>query len=62
MQRLGTDERTAALKEVGQEFKAHVHAEMPFLQPTRKGCIRKDAVPQTFIYNYRSAGPGPRPS
>ena len=57
VQRLGTDERVAALKEIGQEFKAHVHAEMPFLQPTRKGHIRKDAVLQTFIYNYQSAVP-----
>ena len=57
VQRLGADERIVALKEIGQEFKAHVHAEMPFLQPTRKGRIRKDAVLQTFIYNYRSAVP-----
>ena len=57
VQRLGTDERIAALKEIGQEFKAHVHAEMPFLQPTRKGRIRKDALLQTFIYNYESAVP-----
>ena len=57
VQRLGTDERIAALKEIGQEFKAHVHAEMPFLQPTRKGRIRKDALLQTFIYDYRSVVP-----
>ena len=57
VQRLGTDERITALKEIGRAFKAHVHAEMPFLQPTRKGRIRKDAVLQTFIYNYRSAVP-----
>ena len=57
VQRLGTEERIAALKEIGQEFKAHVHAEMPFLRPTRKGRIRKDALLQTFIYNYRSAVP-----
>ena len=57
VQRLGADERIAALKEIGQEFKAHVHAEMPFLQPTRKGRIRKDALLQTFIYNYQSAVP-----
>ena len=57
LQRLGADERITALKEIGQAFKAHVHAEMPFLQPTRKGRIRKDAVLQTFIYNYRSAVP-----
>ena len=57
VQRLGTEERIAALKEIGQEFKAHVHAEMPFLQPTRKGRIRKDALLQTFIYNYDSAVP-----
>ena len=30
---------------------------MPFLQPARKGRIRKDAVLQTFIYNYQSAVP-----
>ena len=52
VQQLETDERIAALKEIGQEFKAHMHAEMPFLTPTRKGRIRKDAVLQTFIYNY----------
>lgn len=57
VQRLRADERVAALKEIGQEFKAHVQAEMPFLQPTRKGRIRKDAVLQTFIYNYQSAVP-----
>ena len=57
LQRLGADERITALKEIGQAFQAHVHAEMPFLQPTRKGRIRKDAVLQTFIYNYRSAVP-----
>ena len=57
VQRLATDERIAALKEVGQEFKAHVHAEMPFLQPTRKGRIRKDALLQTFIYDYQSTVP-----
>ena len=57
VQRLGTEERVAALKEIGREFQAHVHAEMPFLQPTRKGRIRKDAVLQTFIYNYASAVP-----
>ena len=57
VQRLGTDERIAALKEIGQEFKAHVHAELPFLQPTRKGRIRKDALLQTFIYDYQSAVP-----
>ena len=57
VQRLGADERIAALKEIGQAFKAHIHAEMPFLQPTRKGRIRKDAVLQTFIYNYQSAVP-----
>ena len=57
VQRLGAEERIVALKEIGQEFKAHVHAEMPFLQPTRKGRIRKDAVLQTFIYNYESAVP-----
>ena len=57
VQRLGTDERIAALKEIGRQFKAHVHAEMPFLQPTRKGRIRKDALLQTFIYNYQSAVP-----
>ena len=57
LQRLGTDERIEALKEIGQEFKAHVHAEMPFLRPTRKGRIRKDALLQTFIYNYESAVP-----
>jgi len=55
--RLGTEERIAALKEIGQEFKAHVHAELPFLQPTRKGRIRRDALLQTFIYNYRSVVP-----
>ena len=57
VRRLDTDERIALLKEIGQEFKAHVHAQMPFLEPTRKGRIRKDAVLQTFIYNYRSAVP-----
>lgn len=57
VQRLGTDERIAALKEIGQEFKAHVHAELPFLQPTCKGRIRRDALLQTFIYDYRSAVP-----
>ena len=57
VRRLGTDERIAALKEIGQEFKAHVHAEMPFLRPTRKGRIRKDALLQTFIYDYESAVP-----
>ena len=57
VQRLGADERITALKEIGQAFKAHVHAEMPFLQLTRKGRIRKDAMLQTFIYNYRSAVP-----
>ena len=57
VRRLGTDERIAALKEIGQEFKAHLHAEMPFLQPTRKGRIRKDALLQTFIYDYESAVP-----
>lgn len=62
VQRLRADERVAALKEIGQEFKAHVQAEMPFLQPAcqghvRKGRIRKDAVLQTFIYNYQSAVP-----
>ncbi len=55
--RLADDERIVALKEIGQEFKAHIHAEMPFLQPTRKGRIRKDALLQTFIYNYSSAVP-----
>ena len=55
--RLGADERIAALKEIGQAFKAHVQAEMPFLQPTRKGRVRKDAVLQTFIYNYESRVP-----
>ena len=55
--RLGTDERIAALKETGQAFKAHVHTELPFLQPTRKGRIRRDALLQTFIYNYRSVVP-----
>ena len=57
VQRLDTDERIAALKEIGQEFKAHIHAEMPFLQPTRKGRVRKDALLQTFIHNYQSAVP-----
>ena len=57
VQRLGTDERIAALKEIGQEFKEHMHAEMPFLQPTRKGRIRKDALLQAFIYNYQSSVP-----
>ena len=57
LQRLGTDERIEALKEIGQEFKAHVYAEMPFLQPTRKGRIRTDALLQTFIYHYESAVP-----
>ena len=57
VQQLPPDERIAALKEIGQEFKAHVHAEMPFLTPTRKGRIRKDAVLQTFIYNYDSIAP-----
>lgn len=52
VQQLETDERIAALKEIGQEFKAHMHSEMPFLTPTRKGRIRKDAVLQTFIFNY----------
>ena len=57
VQRLGPDERIAALKEIGQEFAAHVHAELPFLQPTRKGRVRRDALLQTFIFNYRSAVP-----
>ena len=57
VQQLDTDERIAALKEIGQEFKAHMHDEMPFLTPTRKGRIRKDAVLQTFIYNYDSIVP-----
>ena len=57
VRRLPTDERIAVLKEIGQEFRAHIHAELPFLEPTRKGRIRKDAVLQTFIYNYRSAVP-----
>ena len=57
VQRLATDERVAALKEIGQEFKEHMHAEMPFLQPTRKGRIRKDALLQAFIYNYQSSVP-----
>ena len=57
VQQLGTDERIAALKEIGEEFKAHIHAQLPFLQPTRKGRIRKDALLQTFIYNYRSVVP-----
>ena len=57
LQRLDADERTAALKEIGQEFKSHIHAELPFLQPTRKGRIRKDALLQTFIYDYQSAVP-----
>ena len=57
VRRLGTEERIAALKEIGQEFKAHILAELPFLQPTRKGRIRKDALLQTFIYNYDSAVP-----
>ena len=55
--RLGAEGRIAALKEIGQEFRAHLHAELPFLQPTRKGRIRRDAVLQTFIYNYRSTVP-----
>ncbi|MYB39592.1 MAG: nucleotidyl transferase AbiEii/AbiGii toxin family protein [Gammaproteobacteria bacterium] len=50
---LADEERIEALKEIGQEFKEHIHAEMPFLQPTRKGRIRKDA----FIYNYQSSVP-----
>lgn len=57
VRRLGDEERIAALKEIGQEFKEHIHAEMPFLQPTRKGRIRKDALLQAFIYNYESAVP-----
>ena len=57
VQRLATDERIAALKEIGQEFKQHMHGEMPFLQPTRKGRIRKDALLQAFIYNYQSSFP-----
>ena len=57
VQQLDTEDRIIALKEIGQEFKAHIHAEMPFLQPTRKGRIRKDALLQTFIYNYQSAVP-----
>ena len=60
VRRLPTDERIAVLKEIGQEFKEHVHAEMPYLEPTRKGRIRKDAVLQTFIYNYRSTVPDER--
>ena len=55
--RLGTDDRLAALREIGLEFKAHILAEMPFLKPTRKGRIRKDAVLQTFIYDYTSSVP-----
>ena len=54
---LPDEERIAALKEIGQEFKEHIHAEMPFLQPTRKGRIRKDALLQAFIYNYASSVP-----
>lgn len=50
-------ERIEALKEIGQEFKEHIHAEMPFLQPTREGRIRKDALLQAFIYNYQSSVP-----
>ena len=57
VQRLATDDRVAALKEVGQGFKAHIHAEMPFLQPTHKGRVRKDALLQTFIYDYESTVP-----
>ena len=57
VRRLDADERIAALKEIGQAFRSHIHAEMPFLEPTRKGRIRKDALLQTFIYNYQSAVP-----
>lgn len=57
VRQLPDEERIAALKEIGQEFKEHIHAEMPFLQPTRKGRIRKDALLQAFIYNYQSAVP-----
>ncbi len=57
VRRMETEDQAAALKEIGQEFKAHVAAEMPFLKPTRKGRIRKDAVLQTFIYDYQSVVP-----
>ena len=57
VRRMETEEQAAALKEIGQEFKAHLAAEMPFLKPTRKGRVRKDAVLQTFVYDYQSVVP-----
>ncbi len=57
VRQLPETERIEALKEIGQEFKEHIHAEMPFLQPTRKGRIRRDALLQALIYNYQSSVP-----
>ena len=52
MNGLPTDEMITQMKKVGQSFKDHLLAEMPFLRSTRKGGIRTDAVLQTLIFDY----------
>ncbi len=46
------EERIETAKEIGQEFRRHMHESMPYLTPTKKGRIRKDAVVQALIFNY----------
>jgi len=41
-----------ALKAIGQAFREHMARELPFLRPTKEGRVRRDAVVQSFIYDY----------
>ena len=47
------EERIATLKTTGQRFKEHTTGSLPFLKPTGKGRVRKDAIVQVFIFDYR---------
>lgn len=49
---LDHDSRIAIVKEIGVRFKRHVASELPFLNTTDKGRIRRDGVVQTVIFDY----------
>ena len=48
----GSPERIALVHEVGREFASHIEEALPWLRRTRKGCIRKDGIVQSFIFDY----------
>lgn len=56
-QQMSVNERIGMVKEVGESLRSHIGQTLSFLQPTKKGRIRRDGVLQTFIFNYKPVNP-----